>query len=616
MYALYHYARRQSSVTQIGSTPLGGLHPIRVQSMTNTATLDTDACVAQARRIIDAGGAYVRLTAQGVREAENLALIHAALHDQGYTTPLVADIHFNPRAADAAALYVEKVRINPGNYVDSARTFKQIDYTDASYAEELQKIRARFLPFLALCREHHTAIRIGVNHGSLSDRILSRYGNTPAGMVESCMEFLRLCVEAQFSDVVLSIKSSNTVMMVKTVRLLVHTMEQEGMSFPLHLGVTEAGDGEDGRIKSAIGIGALLGDGLGDTLRVSLSEAPELEIPVAQKLVNYVIGRANHAPITGPKEVSYHPFDDVPRPTHAVGNIGGGQAPIVIADGTSFDAQQLLPDYRFLGLDDEPTSAQDIVEAHHPTTIAAASRCYSMQQLDLLQADNRPLKWLRLTLTELQAALADAQHALHHILANDRAIVLIAQIDNTNIPAACRAFALTLQAASITHPLVFQHRYAQDDAEALQVMIGADTGANLMDGLLNGLHLSNSGSIDAQTLCQWTFGALQAARCRTTKTEYISCPGCGRTLFNLERTIARVKAATSHLTGLKIGIMGCIVNGPGEMADADYGYVGAARERVSLYKGKECIEKNIPEDEAVDKLIQLIKDHGDWQEPR
>ena len=616
MYALYQYTRRQSSVTQIGTTPLGGLYPIRVQSMTNTSTLDTAGCVAQARRIIDRGGAYVRLTAQGVREAENLALIHDALRAEGYTAPLVADIHFNPRAADAAALYVEKVRINPGNYVDSARTFKQIDYTDASYTEELQKIRARFLPFLEVCRTHHTAIRIGVNHGSLSDRILSRYGNTPAGMVESCMEFLRLCVEAQFTDVVLSIKSSNTVMMVKTVRLLVHTMEQEGMSFPLHLGVTEAGDGEDGRIKSAIGIGALLGDGLGDTLRVSLSEAPELEIPVAQKLVDYVTSRALHTPITGPAEVSYHPFDDIPRPTHAVGKIGGGQVPIVIADGTTFAPQQLQPDYRFISLDDMPTGAQDIVAAEHPAAATASSRCYTLQQLNFLQADSAPLKWLRLTLIELQESLSDVQHALHRILSNDKNIVLIAQTDNTNIPAAIRAFAHTLQAAGITHPLVFHHRYAQDDAESLQVMIGADTGANLMDGLLNGLYLSNSGHIDAQTLCQWTFGALQAARCRTTKTEYISCPGCGRTLFRLERTIARVKAATSHLSGLKIGIMGCIVNGPGEMADADYGYVGAGRERVSLYKGKACIEKNIPEEEAVDKLIQLIQQHGDWQEPR
>ncbi|MCQ2066225.1 MAG: (E)-4-hydroxy-3-methylbut-2-enyl-diphosphate synthase [Bacteroidaceae bacterium] len=454
------YSRRKSIEVKVGGIPLGGDNPVRVQSMTTVPTMDTEGCAAQAVRIIRAGGEYVRMTTQGTREAENMKNISALLRSEGYDTPLVADVHFNPAVADVAALYVEKVRINPGNYVDPARTFKHLEYTDEEYAAELRRIRERFVPFLNICREHGTAVRIGVNHGSLSDRIMSRYGNTPAGMVESCMEFLRICVDENFMNVVISIKASNTVVMVQTVRLLVAEMDKEGMAFPIHLGVTEAGEGEDGRIKSAVGIGALLAEGIGDTVRVSLSEAPEKEIPVARKLVAYAEESA------GRREA----------------------AKAGIRDGV-----------------------------------------------------------------------------------------------------------ITLG-------------YDEDNLEDFQLKAAMDAGALLIDGLARELRLSNARPSVTQAQADDTAEAiLQAARVRFTRTEYISCPGCGRTLYNLEDTIARIKSATGHLKGLKIAIMGCIVNGPGEMADADYGYVGAGRGRISLYRGKECIEKNIPESDAVDRLLALIE---------
>ena len=451
------YTRRKTVPVRVGNTAIGGDNPIRLQSMTTASTMDTAGCIEQAIRIIDAGGELVRMTTQGTREAENMRLIRDGLRARGYDTPLVADVHFNPAVADVAARIVEKVRINPGNYVDPARTFKHLEYTDTEYAQEIQRIRDRFIPFLDICREHGTAIRIGVNHGSLSDRIMSRYGNTPAGMVESCMEFLRICVEQDFMNVVISIKASNTVVMIETVRLLVKEMEREGMAFPIHLGVTEAGEGEDGRIKSAIGIGALLAEGIGDTIRVSLSEAPEREIPVARKLVDYAAASAQV------------------------------RASATIVDG------------------------------------------------------------------------------------------------------------------------VLQLAYDDKSLEDFQLHAAMDAGALLIDGKAKDLKLSNP-NISADLIRSTEDAILQGARIRFTKPEYISCPGCGRTLYNLEETIARIKAATGHLKGVKIAIMGCIVNGPGEMADADFGYVGAGRGRISLYRGKECIEKNIPEENAVDRLLKLIEE--------
>ena len=609
---LFNYSRRETSVVNIGATPLGGDNPIRIQSMTNTATQDTDACVAQAKRIADAGGEYVRLTTQGVKEAENLRNINAALRRDGYMTPLVADVHFNPRVADVAALYAEKVRINPGNYVDAARTFKHLEYTDEEYAQELQKIRDRFVPFLNICKENHTAIRIGVNHGSLSDRIMSRYGDTPEGMVESCMEFLRICVDEHFTDVVISIKASNTVVMVRTVRLLAAVMEKEGMHFPLHLGVTEAGDGEDGRIKSALGIGALLADGLGDTIRVSLSEAPEAEIPVARKLVDYVTRRKDHPYIPGPNVPTFNYLAPSRRQTVAVRNIGGDNVPVVIAarlDGDLTTDPQFAPDYIYTGHQlpaDAREGVQYIVDADvwegKPDTWPA----FKGDQMPFVSSCNAALKFLFITYMGLNdEALACLKY--HH------EIVLVAQSNHPNRLGEQRALVHQLMQEGLSNPVVFFQHYAEEEKENLQIKAAADMGALVFDGLTDGIFLYNQGSIPTTTLDATAFGILQAGRLRTSKTEYISCPGCGRTLYDLQSTIARIKAATSHLKGLKIGIMGCIVNGPGEMADADYGYVGAGRGKISLYKKKECIEKNIPEEEAVEKLIELIKANGDWQ---
>ena len=455
--------RRISSVAHVGNIAIGGDNPIRIQSMATTDTNDTEASVAQAKRIIDAGGEIVRFTTQGTREAENMKNISARLKADGYTQPLVADVHFTAHTADIAAQYCEKVRINPGNYVDPGRTFKHLEYTDEEYAAELKKIEEKLVPFINICKEHHTAVRIGVNHGSLSDRIMSRYGDTPEGIVESCMEFLRIFRREQFDDVVISIKASNTVVMVTTVRLLVKTMDAEDMHYPLHLGVTEAGEGEDGRIKSAVGIGALLTEGIGDTIRVSLSEEPECEIPVARKLV------------------------------------------------------ELIPECTHLRAEAEASIKDDTIT-------------------------------------------------------------------------------LTLDAP---------------DQETLQLKAAMAVGALLIDRKATKLELRPIGDSQFFTLHSSLFTSLadsilQAARIKFTKTEYISCPGCGRTLYNLQDTIRRIKAATSHLVGLKIGIMGCIVNGPGEMADADYGYVGAGRGKISLYRQKECVLKNIPEEEAVDRLLELI----------
>ena len=592
---------------------MGGSNPIRIQSMTNTATQDTEASVAQTKRIVDAGGEYVRLTAQGIKEAENLMNINIGLRQDGYMVPLVADIHFNPKVADVAAQYVEKVRINPGNYVDAARTFKHLEYTDEEYAQELQKIHDRFVPFLNICKENHTAIRIGVNHGSLSDRIMSHYGDTPEGMVESCMEFLRICVQENFTDVVISIKASNTVVMVKTVRLLAAVMEQEGMRFPLHLGVTEAGDGEDGRIKSALGIGALLSDGMGDTIRVSLSEEPEAEIPVARKLVDYIVGRQDHPYIPGMEAPDFDYLSPTRRKTQPVRNIGGDHLPVVLADrmdGRTETNPQFTPDYIYAGreLPEQPEKGmQYILDAdvwkEEPDTWPA----FNYAQLELMETCAAGLKFFFIP----YMALTDEVVAC---LKRHPEVVVISQSNHPNRVGEHRALAHQLTVEGLQNPVIFFQHYSENAAEDLQIKAGADMGALIFDGLCDGIYLFNQGELSHAVIDATAFGILQAGRIRTSKTEYISCPGCGRTLFNLQSTIARVKAATSHLKGLKIGIMGCIVNGPGEMADADYGYVGAGRGKVSLYKRKECIEKNIPEEEAVEKLIELIKANGDYEE--
>ncbi len=610
----FNYSRRQANEVYVGATPLGGAYPIRIQSMTNTVTMDTEACVEQAKRIIQAGGEYVRLTTQGVREAENLKNINMSLRSQGYDTPLVADVHFNPNVADVAALYAEKVRINPGNYVDAARTFKKLEYTDEEYAQEIQKIRERLVPFLNICKENHTAIRIGVNHGSLSDRIMSRYGDTPEGMVESCMEFLRICVAENFTNVVISIKASNTVIMVQTVRLLAQQMEAENMAFPLHLGVTEAGDGEDGRIKSALGIGALLCDGLGDTIRVSLSEAPEAEIPVARKLVDYVTKRAGHPYIPGMEAPDFNYIHPTRRKTQPVGNIGGDNLPVVISarlEGNLDTNPQFKPDYIYCGQQlPEKADANTgyIVDANVWDGTEGTYPAFNFKQMVELHHHPAKQKFLFMTYMALTEEVV-AGLRLHP------EVVIVAQSNHPNRLGEFRGLVHQLTCQGLQNPVVFFQHYSETNLEDLQIKAAADMGALIIDGLCDGILLFNQGNdIPVQKVDETAFGILQAGRVRTSKTEYISCPGCGRTLYDLEATIARIKAATSHLKGLKIGIMGCIVNGPGEMADADYGYVGAGRGKVSLYKRKECIEKNISEEQAVEKLIELIKANGDYHE--
>ncbi len=560
----FNYRRRHSSTVQIGNVPLGGDNPIRIQSMTSTSTLDTDASVAQCRRIFDAGADYVRLTAQGVREAHNIGEIRAALHAAGYTKPLVADIHFNPKAAFEAAATTDKVRINPGNFVDAARTFKKLEYTDEEYAAELEKIRRAVVPFLAICREHHTAVRLGVNHGSLSDRIMSRYGDTPAGMVESAMEYLRIFREENFNDVAISIKASNTVIMVETVRRLVAEMDREGMHYPLHLGVTEAGDGEDGRIKSAVGIGTLLAEGIGDTVRVSLSEEPELEIPVARKLVDYITAREGHAPISGCFAKAYNRIAPERRPTNAVGSIGGQNVPVVAT-------------------------------ALSPADVAAIAT-----KPDFFLSD---VNWKAVDASDKSKGFSDDD-------------VLLLTSHHANPVGEIEAFIHRLWDNGCKAPVVVRMSYDDANEEDVQVKAGADFGALLLNGLVDGIVLDAPNLPNNADAVAYSFGILQAARRRTTKTEYISCPSCGRTLYDLQHAVKEIKAATSHLKGLKIGIMGCIVNGPGEMADADYGYVGAAVGKVSLYKGKECVERNVPQDVALTHLIDLIKANGDWTEPK
>lgn len=602
---MYNYRRRKTIEVNIGNTPLGGSHPIRIQSMTNTSTLDTPSSVEQCIDIIEAGAHYVRLTAQGVREAENLANIRQELRQRGYTTPLVADIHFNPHAADVAAENVEKVRINPGNFVDRIKTFKQYDYTDEEYATELQRIRERFTPFINICKAHHTAIRIGVNHGSLSDRIMSRYGDTPQGMVESCMEFLRVCCDENFYDVVISIKASNTVIMVETVRRLIAAMDAEDMHFPLHLGVTEAGDSEDGRIKSAVGIGTLLAQGIGDTIRVSLSEDPQNEVPVAYKLADYITSREGHTPITGSRPDTYNPIQPQSRTTYACHNIGNGQLPVVIGSACG----KLNPDFIYTGqyMPQQEPAQPTIVDSAVYTTCNNVYPLFKASQIDNAASTDASIRFIEIACSEANEAL------LQRIAGIDRCVVILTS-RHTNPVGDCQAVVDRMNIAGIKAPVIFKASYHEECAEDLQVKSGADLGALMIDHYGEGIWLENSGSVAAGNCTDYAFGILQAARLRTSKTEYISCPSCGRTLFNLQQTIARVKAATAHLKELKIGIMGCIVNGPGEMADADYGYVGCGPRRIALYKGKTCIERNIPEEEAVEHLINLIKEYGDWHE--
>lgn len=636
MIDLFNFERRKTSVTHVGTLDIGGENPVRIQSMTTTSTDDTEGSVAQAERIIDAGGELVRLTTQGRREAENLKNINAQLRADGYMTPLCADVHFNANVADVAALYAEKVRINPGNYVDPARTFKKLEYTDEEYARELQKIEDRLVPFINICKENHTAVRIGVNHGSLSDRIRNRYGDTPAGIVESCMEFLRIFRRHDFHDIVISIKSSNTVVMVRSVRLLVAEMDKEGMHYPLHLGVTEAGEGEDGRIKSAVGIGALLADGIGDTIRVSLSEEPECEIPVARYLAWYIRRHEKHLLIPGERYSGFDYLRPERRETVAAGNIGGGNVPVVIATRKAGQAavdvsspELPKPDYIYVQgrlPENKVKNQKYILDYNAYMELAHGGRQSLENAYPIFPVTGMP--FISAIDTEVKFLVLKFGTPSEEFLACLKAhseVVVVCMTSHQNRLGDQRALAHQLMIAGVKNPIVFAQMYrhstpaaeeeplaSQSTApitpkEQFQLEAAADMGALMMDGLTDGVWLMNDGNLSQDDIEQTAFAILQAGRLRMVKTEYISCPGCGRTLYDLRTTIARIKEATKGMTGLKVGIMGCIVNGPGEMADADYGYVGAGPKKVSLYRRQVCVEHNIPEEEAVEHLLALIK---------
>ena len=661
--SLTSYKRIHTRPVKVGNLVIGGGHPIRVQTMTTTDTMDTDATVAQVIRCIEAGAELVRVTAPSKKEAENLANIKAILHSKGYTTPLVADIHFTPNAAEIAARIVEKVRVNPGNYVDKKK-FEQIDYTDAEYVEEIERIREKFSPLVLICKEHGTAMRIGTNHGSLSDRIMSRYGDTAIGMVESAMEFLRIARSLDYHQIILSMKSSNPQVMVQAYRLLIQQMHQEfNELYPLHLGVTEAGDGEDGRIKSAIGIGTLLEDGIGDTIRVSLTEDPELEIPVCLDLVKRYndLSEVNTAMVPELTQLPYSPFEYSRRTTKAVRNIGGKQVPVVIADlshlssikttdlvaiGYTYDAatdkwaiSDAAADYVFIGhtpLDFNLPGTLSIIantavcalanntEKYHPILDAASYMA--------LDAKHPQLNFVQIDCYSDLSPIADE---LLLQIAKDDSVVFCLSSRCNNAMQAVRRMAIKLMQLDIHQPIILVTDSQWKTTDEHLIHFAIETGALLLEGIgdgiclglskdayeasVNGSNVSgrnyfNNASIE-QLLNTTAFGILQATRTRISKTEYISCPSCGRTLFELQETTAKIRAVTNHLKGLKIAIMGCIVNGPGEMADADFGYVGSGVGKITLYKGKEVMKRNIDSNVAVDELILLLKEHNAWIEP-
>ena len=616
--SLFQYSRFQTREVAVGNVIIGGDQPICIQSMTTTDTMDTMGTVEQSIRLIDAGCEIVRITAPSKKEAENLKNIRDELHHRDYTQPLVADIHFTPNAAEIAARIVEKVRINPGNYADKKK-FEILEYTDAQYNEELERIRERFLPLVKICKEEGTAMRIGTNHGSLSDRIMNRYGDTPLGMVESALEFTRICIEENFHEIIFSMKASNPQVMVQAYRLLVATMMKDGMDYPLHLGVTEAGEGEDGRIKSAVGIGTLLEDGLGDTIRVSLTEEPEAEIPVAKALVDrYLSNRTDQ--ILEIDDQSFHPYEYLKRQSLIVKNIGGDEVPRVIIDLS--DLKKITPadlkqcgHYYNLDLDKWTTAdaAADFlyvgkgsVDFELPgmvSVIQDADVWSEISQTYPLLTDD--FSNISTDLNFVLCSLENLDDIFIHALPYNSVLMLEAKTDHAMVE--MRVAFLTLKTEI---PVIMKREFNELDREHCRLYSSIDFGGLLIDGFGDGIWLNSNH--DNEFINQTSFGILQATRTRISRTEYISCPSCGRTLFDLQETTAMIRKRTDHLKGLKIGIMGCIVNGPGEMADADYGYVGSGKGVISLYKGKEVVRKNIPAENAVDELIELIKEFDDW----
>ncbi|MBF9253623.1 (E)-4-hydroxy-3-methylbut-2-enyl-diphosphate synthase [Pontibacter sp. 172403-2] len=645
--SLTEYIRRKTRVVNIGGVPVGGDYPIRVQSMTTVDTMDTMGSVAQCIRMIEAGCEYIRITAPSIKEAENLKNIKEELARRGYKVPLIADIHFTPNAAEVAARIVEKVRVNPGNYADKKK-FQVIEYDDASYQAELDRIRERFVPLVRICKEYGTAMRIGTNHGSLSDRILSRYGDTPLGMVESALEFLRICEEEQYYDIVISMKASNTQVMVQAYRLLVQQLDEEGLQpYPLHLGVTEAGEAEDGRIKSAVGIGTLLEDGLGDTVRVSLTEAPEAEAPVAQALIDRYTHRAEKAmPIEPVCHIPINPFQYHRRETTETENLGGQNVPRVIADLSrltvvkyadlkcvghlysmlldKFSMNDLGADYIYTGANPIsfmlPNGLKEIVD--YKAWQGAADRNNRLPLLNAAQY--MATTELHPTLNFVVLGIHDMDAALMERLKQDTTAVLLLQTQNEHAMPELRKCFFRLMNNGVQNPCVITRAYGQLTPDEMQLYAATDVGGLLIDGLGDGIMLS-TGLLPDQEKAEWlqtigkfndlSFGILQAARTRMSKTEYISCPSCGRTLFDLQETTAMIRKRTDHLKGVKIGIMGCIVNGPGEMADADYGYVGVGKDKIALYRGQNVVKKAVPADRAVDELINLIREDARWIEP-
>lgn len=634
--SLIQYSRFLTREVQIGNLKLGGLNPIRIQSMTTTDTMNTKATVEQSIRMINAGCELVRITAPSINEAKNLELIKKELVAKGYHTPICADIHFTPNAAEFAAKVIEKVRVNPGNYADKKK-FETINYTDTGYESELERIRNRFTPLVKICKEYGTAMRIGTNHGSLSDRILSRYGDTPIGMVESALEFLRICEDNNYYNIVISMKASNTRVMVQAYRLLVAKMIETNRNYPLHLGVTEAGDGEDGRIKSALGIGSLLEDGLGDTIRVSLTEEPEYEIPIAKLLAERYTERKKHKAIKEIDfELPYNPFEFNKNKSNEIINLGNSNVPRVIADYSlkseitfaslfgvgynysvpldKWNLTDMAVDYLYIG--------DNSINFEIPGTLGLISnsetwlknktqnRIYPLfcgQQFFNAKEKSLKLNFVAVTIEILTPEFISK-------IKNETTVCLILDSFNIHTMSELRRMALELKKESCKLPYIIKCNYSNLSEQQFQIYSSTDIGGLLIDGFGDGIWIKQKECVSIQTNNSTAFGILQASRTRISKTEYISCPSCGRTLFDLQETTQKIREKTNHLKGIKIGIMGCIVNGPGEMADADYGYVGTGQDKISLYKGKEVMKKNITSQTAVNELIELIKEHGDWIE--
>ncbi len=630
--SLTSYKRRKTREVNIGGIPVGGDNPIRVQSMTTVDTMDTEGSIAQIKRMVDAGCEYVRLTAPSNKQARNLRNIKDGLRKLGIDVPLIADIHFTPKAAEIAAGIVEKVRINPGNYADR-KNFDVIEYTDEQYQEELDRIREKFVPLINVCKKHGTAMRIGTNHGSLSDRILSQYGDTPLGMVESALEFLRIAEDEGYFDIVLSMKASNPQVMIQAYRLLVNRMDEEGLQpYPLHLGVTEAGEGEDGRVKSALGIGTLLEDGLGDTVRVSLTEEPEYEAPVAQMLVDRYNDRAGHKQIKDIDVLPYDPFSYTKRETRETGNFGGDQVPRVISDMSRVDqweykklkeiGHSYLPELDKWGMNEQ--GADYVFTGENPIPFMLPNGLKEIRNFKVWKESNdenkfplfteeefnsSSLRHPELNFVKMDSSVLEAD-PLEKL--NQPGVVWVISSENSHRQAELRRFFCELHTLNIDIPVIFWGDISRLSDEQAQMYVSTDFGGLLTDGFGNGIWLAGDNHIMINSL---SFNVLQASRTRISKTEYISCPSCGRTLFDLQSTTAMIRKRTDHLKGLKIGIMGCIVNGPGEMADADYGYVGSGIGKITLYRGQEVVKRGVPFKDAVDELIEIIREDGNWVEP-